>query len=252
MSNNRILVGAFVCATALALLSACAPIPAVKDVTADRDGHMQRNFAPQAVNPAVLKKVPAEAGHAGPGKLTITRIAHSEQNDGKKTSWKSVATYTDVGNGLFERMDEFSSNDIPTALYFALSYKGIFDLRWQNVPLQRMRAMPLYEVKEITRFDSIPAAMKEFEWDFSTGPQAQIANYLASQKKCKAVRRIAASEIYRSLGGQATEIDCETYANNSVQNRTKYMLLEQYGVGVLTELSSSVNKIVYEITDVKL
>jgi hypothetical protein len=252
MFFNNTKVKTLLGATGLALLSACTSVSTVKEVTADREGHMHKNFSPEALNPAIAKKMPA-AGKSGFGKLTITREAESTLNDGKKTTWKSVATFTDAGQGLVERMDEFSSNDIPTSQHYAISYKGAFDLKWQLVPLQAMRTMPIYEVKAITRFDNLPTAVgQEFEIDFQTGAQAQMANFLTEQRKCKAAQTMAASEINKKLNGQAIELDCETSLNNSVQNRTKLVFLEHYGVAILTEVDGSTNKVVYRITDVSL
>jgi hypothetical protein len=245
----KILLGA----TGLALLSACTSVSTVKDVTADRDGHMHKNFSPQALNPVVAKKLAVAGKSSGFGKMTVTREAESTQNDGKKTTWKSVETFTDAGHGLVERLDEFSSNDIPTSLHYTLSYKGAFDLRWQIVPLQAMRTTPIYEVKNITRFERLPTAVgQESVIDFQTGAQAQVANFLTEQRKCKAAHTMVASDINQKLSGQAIELDCETSLNNSIQNRTKMMFLEQYGVAILTEVSSSTNKVVYRITDVSL
>jgi hypothetical protein len=148
-------------------------------------------------------------------------------------------------------MEELSNNDIPYSLSYSLTYKGIIDLKWQNVPLRGRVTGPIYAVKDAARFDAIPSAIdKEFVVDYTSGFHTQIANFLSSQKACKTLRTLAASELHKKLTGQATEIECQLRANNAVQTRGKWVLLQDYGMAVSTEITSSSVKTVFRVVDV--
>lgn len=251
MSTRVINAANVLSAITVCLLSACTSITAVKDVTADKTGHLVKNFSPQTLAPAVSKKIPAEGKDAKFGKLIITTEATSELSDGKKEAWKSVMTLVDNGNGIIQTMNELSNNEIPYALIYSLTYKGLVDLRWQTVPLRGAVTGPVYELKDATRFDALPAGInKDFAVNYTSGSDIQIANFLSSQKTCTTKRVVAASEFHKSLPGQATEIECQQSNNNTVQSRSKWLLLQNYGVVVMIENTSSARKTTYRLVDV--
>lgn len=235
----------------LVLLSACSSIAQVQDVTADKAGYLSKNFSAQSLSPNVAKKIPREISVARFKTLTIIREGGAEQSGGKKETWKSVVTLVNVGNGLVQRMEEISNNDIPYGLFYSLTYKGVIDLKWQNVPLRGRVTSPIYEIKDTTRFDAIPLAMgKKSVIDYTSGMHGQIANFLSSQKTCKTLRTIAAKELNGKLTGQATEIECQLDTNKVVQSRGTWFLLQDYGAAISTEFASSSIKTTFRIVDV--
>lgn len=234
-----------------AILTACSSVVPIKDVTADQAGYLSKNFSPQQLSPSIAKKLPSDGKSVGFGKLIITSEVTSEQSDGKKESWKAVATLVDAGNGLVQRMVEVSSNDIPYALLYSLTYKGIVDLKWQQVPLRGSVTSMLYEIKDATRFDVIPSTIdKEFVVDYTSGISQQIANFSSHQKACKTSRIMPASELHKKLLGQAIEIECQMRSNGAVQNRTKLVLLQEYGVAFAVEDISSSKKTTSRVLEV--
>lgn len=232
-------------------LGACSSVVAVKDVAADQDAYLRQKFTTADINPAVAAKLPKVAGR-GFGQLVITREGVTEGSDGKKDSNVLTTTYIDGGNGLVSYKTELSNNGIPYALMYATSYRGLLTLRSQVVPLRLQNSGSIFEVKEI---DDVTALGTEtgstFRARYKTGMSIQFANFSEREKSCTAVRRFAAAELNGKLTGNAVEFDCEERSNNAVQDRSKWALLEQYGLAVQIEGVSATSKSTYRITDVK-
>lgn len=246
---------AFRCTSAvvcIGVLSGCTSVAPVKDVTSDPAAYMSKNFAAVMLSPSVAKSVPADAIPAGQGKLSLVTEANYESADGKKESWKNTITLTDLGQGLFQRMSEHSNNDIPYRISFSLTYRGFMDLRWQGVPLRGSMTEPLYEVKEVTRFDAVPTSEnQEFAVEYSSGSSIQIANFDKTRKSCKATHRLDAKAIHAKLVGAGLEFECQSLKDNVVQGRSKWVFLQNYGVAILTESTGSSYKTVIRVVDVK-
>ncbi len=238
-----------VAAMGLVVLAGCTVTP-VKEVTADKVGYLTSKFSPQVLSPSVAKKLPASGNIASFGRITIKVETDIEQSDGKKESLTSEVTFIDGGKGLVQRMSEISSNGIPFDLLYSLTYKGIYDLRWQAVPLRGSNSGLAYEVKDISKFDVIPtSAGNEFTVEYTSGTAIQIANLLASKKTCKALRIVGAQEIFTKIQGQAIEFECEQVSNGAIQKRAKTILLQQYGIAIETEATYASRKAVSRVVD---
>jgi len=234
------------------LLSACTSVTPVKDVTSDQAGYMTKKFSPKSLSTDVEKKIPPSAKTTNSGQVKITVEANTEQNDGKKQSYKNILTLTDVGNGQFQRLMEQTSNDIPYSLIYALTYKGMVGLRWQVVLLRNNMTTPLYEIRDVTRFDAIPsAANNEFVVEYSIGTENQMANSLLGQLSCKAARIFDAKELNEKLTGLATEFDCQQLYNKAIQSHSKWVMLQKYGFAILTEEVTSTQKTHYRVVDLR-
>jgi len=252
MRNANITGKLLLASLVVSLFPGCITVTNVKDVTADRGAYMATKFDPGTLSPVLAKKVPQDASGKGFGHLTITMEAKSEGSDGKTESWINTVTFVDAGHGFVQRMTESSNNDIPYNLAYSLTYKGIMDLRWQTVPLRGTVAGPLNEVKDTTRFDSLPETVgKEFVVDYLIAPDYQIANFRAYQKSCKATRALEAGSLHAKLPGPALELECQILMNNVVQSRSKWVLIQQYGLAIQIENVDSSNKSTVRVADVK-
>jgi hypothetical protein len=238
-------------AISFGLLSACSSVSQVKDVASDRDGYLTANFSPQSLSSSIAAKVPSDLKGSRFGRLIIKTEASGELSDGRKESWKAVWTLVDVGNGLVERIMEASNNDIPYLLNYSLAYRGYVELKWQSVPLRVTRTGPMYEIKDLTKFDAFPSAVdKEFVVDYTSGALNQIANFVTAEKSCRTTRTMAAADLHKNLHGQAVEFECRLSVNNALQVNEKFVMLEDYGVTILLESSKSAQKTTFRIVDV--
>jgi hypothetical protein len=233
-------------------LSACTSVVPVKDVTSDTEGYLKRNFMPEMINPAVRAKLPG-AKAAGFGRMTVIADGVSEGSDGKKETIHRITSYEDVGNGLFAYKHESQNNAIAYALNYGISYRGLLALRWQSVPLRQTNTGLIYEVKQLDQMTEAPSqAGKTFSATYKTGNSVQLAGYFDLQKACTAGRSYRAAEVNAKFAGQALELTCELRANNAVQDRSKWVLLESYGLAIELEGASASTKYTWTVVDVKL
>lgn len=247
---KTILMGPCLLVCAGALLAGCSSVVAVKDVTADQDNYLRRNFAPSETDPTLLAKLP-KSGTVAFSRIVLTRQVTTTSPDGKKEVNVATSTYFDGGNGVVYYKTELAANGIPYGLAFATSYKGWLSLRTQLVPLRSQTTTPIYEIKEINDITPVPTDIgKTFTAKFKNGTTMQIVNYFDFERSCTATRRLPASELNGKLEGTVLEFDCEERSGNLVRNRGKWAMLEKYGFAVQTESTSSSSTSTYQITDV--
>lgn len=247
MSSHAVRAKFLLSAVSFALLSACASGPELADPAT-----LPAKFAPPALSPALAKQLPASALGSRFGQLVITTRSNSEQTDGRKEAWTAAMTLVDGGNGLVQTMTELSSNEVLYGRIHSLSYRGLIDLRWQNVQLANPGASQVYEVKNASRFDALPTGLnQEFAYEFQSGAEAQSTNFQTSQRHCKSIRTLPASQLHQKLPGQATELECSQRNNNGAPNTSRWMLLEDYGVAILVESKSGSRKVDVRLLDVK-
>lgn len=251
MCSTNLVAKTFSMAACIGLLAACTSVSTVKEVTSDPSAYLSKKFTTASLSPSFMKKLPTDTIRSGQGRISLVTESNYEAADGKKETWKNKITLTDLGQGIFQKTMELSNNDIPYKVHYGLTYRGIMDLRWQAVPLRGSMTEPLYEVKDVTRFDSFPTTEnQEFTVDYSSGNEVQIAGFLSARKSCKATRILAAGDIHKKLDGKGLEIECQQFSNNLVQSRGKWVFLQNYGVAIQTESVGSAYKTLVRVIDV--
>ena len=229
------------------LLSGCADptLVKVKDIAADPSSYFSKNLSPESISPTVAAKLPT--GNAKFDQLKLTTKIDFVKGD-KTESRTAVITYLNKGNGRIGKMIEFSNNDVPYEIDYLLTYQGIVSLGWQNVNLGYTYANPHYEMKDTPRFDPILSEVgKEFTVKYMLGAVNQTRNFTAYELTCKASGTRPASTIYSGFVGQATDFNCGLLSNNIMIDRQHFAMLQQYGVAVLLDVSTSSMKIVYQV-----
>ena len=251
MLTKRWVLGATAAAAAM-LLSGCGTMTDVKTVANDPDAHFNYAFAPEKMSPKVLAQVPHNQSPLGFRKLTIKMQASSEESDGKKDSWVNLFTMEPFGNGeLVKLKREQSSNGIPYSVFFSISYRGLQDLRSQSVPLQGGYVGTIYDVKELKSLGVLPTAEgQSFLADFSAGPEVQLFNFIDYQRKCKATKVVPGSDYHKDLPGMVTELECENFRDGALQYRSKWIVMQAFGVALSTESVGTTAKNMYKILEV--
>lgn len=237
---------------AVSLLAACAsPPPTVSEKPpTDQDAFASRKFAPQYLAPAVARRIPAEAGRPRFGNITIATEVNTIETGGRLETSNVVLRFTDVGNGLMQRVAELSKVGIAFGSTYSLTYKGLADLKLQDVPLRRTVTRPVIEWKEVSRFDAIPTEPgKEFSFQYATGIENQTSNFLPIQNVCKSTRKVPASALNSRIQGDMLELECRLSSNNVLQSGSKWALLLAYGVAVETEHTRATSRSTTRITD---
>lgn len=251
MCSANLVAKIFSTTACIGLLTACTSVSSVKEVTSDPSAYLAKKFVKASLSPSLVKKLPADDIRSGRAQISLVTESNYEAADGKKETWKNKITLIDLGQGVFQKTVEQSNNNIPFKVHYGLTYRGLMDLRWQSVPLRRSITEPLFEVKDVTRFDALPIAEnQEFTVDYSSGNEVQIAGFFSARKSCKATRQLAAQDIHKKLDGKGLEIECQQFSNNLVENRSKWVFLQNYGIAIQTEGIGSAYKTIIRVIDV--
>lgn len=232
-------------------LTACSSVVPVSEVMSDRTAYLDKSFSRPLLVPEVAKKVAIVPVERKFGSAVLSITVSTEHSDGRKESYKNAQTLVDKGDNFIQILNEFRRNDIPSTLAYALTFKSLFDLRWQTVPLRNATSGPLYSVREIKRFADFPSgAGGEFLVEYASGPDFQIANFPTSTISCKATKEMFASEVHKNFTGKAFELDCELLGNGVLQHKSKKVFLQSYGFAVTKEIVRAANKTSFTLDDV--
>jgi hypothetical protein len=235
-------------AAAAACLPGCAGVSSVKDVLADPNAYLTQ-FAPANVPPELLKQLPRNEPAVGFSRLELQTeiVDHGEDKPERRLVVKSV--YVNAGpGGLVESYDEYQSNGLPYRINYKLSYRGMYQVRWQTVFHNAARTNPMSGTRSFERADSLPAHVSSrtpFEEAQTYGSISQ----LHVRHACTVGERKPASTLLPELGGDAIEVDCDTYGNNGqVGERLVWAYLEKYGIAVILKTMDASS---YDVTTLK-
>jgi hypothetical protein len=253
--NETLILNAFY-VTGVLILSGCTTVTptTVKEVTSNSSGYISKNFTAQSVRPNVLREIPSDRDTGvNFQKLIITQVGEVEDSGYRKFTLAGKSTFVKTANGLLQTTLEISNNDIPYEVRHSVSYKGMINLKWQIIRVEGKYANPIYEVKNVTKFDSIPTNVgDEFVMKATSAKQEQLDNFNVFQRKCRASKSDSAMLLHPKLSGQAVTMDCEYLSNDTLMSRSKWILLKDYGVAVMMENKSSTRKDTLAITNVEI
>lgn len=236
-------------------LSGCVQGPPIKEVAADKEGYMTRNFSMQSVDEGIFKQL---SGAHQPSidfkKMKVLFHLESTSAGGNKYLSDGSVIYRPLGGGYVQQLMEHSSNGIPFSLLYELEY-GILHLKWQTASLQSANADPASVVTKLVKFEAIPNSVeKKFSLEYSWGISTGKGSIGSSKWSCETTKVIPATTINPKLNGRAIEVGCDIENDSSgvVAGHNKWLFLEDYGVS-LTEETGTVNgKNTYTIADVQL
>jgi len=228
----------------------------VKENAADKEHYLRENFTLQQLEGDVAKQM-AGGGHA-PLAFETIKVKRNDLYEikGKTAATASVAvTVKNGGSGLIQEIMEYSSNGIPYGDQFSLSYMGLLPLRTGTVHLNRSRVDGVYEVYRIKRIDKDAIHPREdtaYVFDWVQGPDTmQIGGFGASVKLvCHAGKFYAATAIYSALPGKAIDFDCQREVNGVLNAKLKFVVLDSFGLALMTKYQDSKKTETYTIESV--
>lgn len=233
-----------------ALLTACGTVTPVKEVTDNPEAYLNQRFAAHDLIPSVRKAVQDKGGT--PRRITFIREGTATTVDGKALSWKSRLLLITKSDGIVQKLEEVSTNDLINTIFYSVSYKGIVDLRWQSVPVRARFAAPIYEIKEVRHFKPMAGEPEPYlDMRFTSGLMNQTANFPEAEVTCSAIRRFPATEIHKKLTGLATELGCKIINASVVKSRSKWAVLDSYGTAIKTEYANNQLTERYRVLDVE-
>ena len=251
---------AAVLATVLAtLLAACAPIAPVKEdaaprATAPNDAaeFAQRKLLPGSLAPAVTRRLPVASANppvafAG---LTVTMAGTTVEANGQTEFSTTVLRFTNLGNGLLQRAAELSKYDIGYGTTYSLTWRGLLDLKWQEVPLRSRIVRPVIEMKNAARIDALPTEPgRDVSFEYSTGLESQASGFLPIQLGCRSTRKLPANTLHARIAGEALELDCRLRGDNALQGTSKWLVLLSYGLAIEMEQVRGTTRVTSRIAD---
>jgi hypothetical protein len=236
-------------------LSGCAPM-AVKDITADRTGYLEKNFTPALLSADTGKTIAGVKIAPRFSKATVEYKYEIETNLGeKKVSESSTIQYEDLGNGVIREMAEYFNNGIPVSTSYELRYGGFLPLRTQRVFNANRVGNLIVEVKQFKSFDKNFANMQEnskYDADWASGNTVQIMNFFDRKQTCTTGKAYAANTVNAAFAGNAVDVDCELSFNGNLDTKQQFIYLQQYGFAVARGMTVTSGKIKAAISSVKL
>ncbi|WP_139351318.1 hypothetical protein [Rhodanobacter sp. B05] len=225
----------------------------VKTILQDVDAYRSSEFTPSALPGQVLKTIMnADSQPVGFHRLLLDTYTTSVENGGASIKhFTNHDLYENEGNGLVSAKSTLSSNDIQLMMIFNLSYRNIYSVRSQNVPLNAANAYGIIETHLLSHFDA--AAMgHEIMYSYDSGYVWQTRNYGHAESKCVFGRTFDASEINPAIQGSVRDLDCHVSNQNGVVISNEHRVyLDRYGFAILLGRKNAAQDITFKVTSFK-
>lgn len=238
VSRNAILGMARVAlAGAIVMVSqGCAtPGRPAKTVVTDREPSLRERMSPSGLSKAVLAQVERGGGDASIpfARLEVHFQCTREEEDGRTVKREGAETILNAGNGLVQLESVWSGNSLPYRINSRLTYGGMVVLRSQVAYLNRAAPEPTSEATSLTSFapevlHPVPGKEYVFVTAFNRAGKTSQETFT-----CRGGPAAPASDLSADLKGQVFEMACETRNERGTPiQRSKYALLEEYGVAL--------------------
>lgn len=232
-------------------ISGCAgdSVPLV-DAVKDKKSFLVENYSAKSINENVFKKLPLESdGQKSEFKVYFS--SHVEGANGLKLDRKMSSTYTNLGNGLIQNIDEYSSNDIPNIYNFSISYRDLIEIKWQEAFPGEMYTRYPMEIKEITTWDKLDQdSTGSFKAAYKFGRVMQMGNYTDGEFSCLIEKQVDAQTIHAKLTGKARMLNCTSAENGLVSFKQKRVYVDNLKVALPLETISANSKENFTVLDI--
>lgn len=253
--NVRNLCKLLFLSVAAAAMAACAPAT-VKEINANRSGYVEANFSQKQIPEGV-----ARALNKNGTPVLNFKTARIKMNAvyASRTSKEQTPTVTlalrNLGDGYILRLEEYESNGIAYGSQYSISHGGVLKLRDQDIFYSRAYAGQLFEVKELTAYPgdvSNPGEHSTYLYEWQEGAHHQIANFTSMKMICSTGKFYEASSLFSELKGKAIDFNCERLVDGITRAKQKFALLMEFGIVILLEYQSAVNKNTHTIVGVEI
>lgn len=232
---------AVLCGAAASLLSGCLSPVQVKDVQQDKTGFLTSHFSPGNLPPGVLKTI----SNADSGQVNFKRVVYQldwdNHTEDKSKEFKATekSTVTNVGNGLVQYMIESSRNGVPVSQTYGISYRNFITTMVQSMNLSANIAPMEMQIKSFEHFDPVSSLKTGLHYTYKWGTTVQIMNFHDGKVSCVSDGAQPASELNKSLSGEAWKMTCQFFNQNGVLgSKSTYAYLEKYGIAILVRVES--------------
>ena len=150
------------------------------------------------------------------------------------------------------KVSELSSNGIPSAATYSLSYLNLYTLKQETaVYSQRVAPLPIlvHGVDNSQFVFDKPREGATYTSTFTSGTTVQIMNFRNMVRTCHAGHYYPASKVTPGLSGQAIDLDCDESKDGIIQNKSRHTYLTEYGVGVVRSMATASAKFEWSYTE---
>ena len=206
----------------------------------EKDAYLQQQYSPNALP----KKVFDTIVQGGARSASFKRISIDSKTVADKAgaaipiSSDTDSIYENAGNGFVRQVNVTKLNGFEQNDFFALSYKGVMDLRAQAISVSATTMPPIAGMISISRFDGAVDG-PHFSYvgtdAFNTpGSPSEEVHY-----ECSGGSSYPASQINPAIQGSAHDVECQALnANGIVTGVSRYGYLEKYGFAILMHFKS--------------
>lgn len=234
------------CVVVAGSLAGCVTPVQVKNVQQDKAGYLARNFAPGDLPASVQKAInDADATPLKFKKVTYHLAWSMNVDDKNKTlNLDETRTLNNAGGSFVESMSESSRNGEPIAQHYEVSYRNMMPLKAQGMNVSANVALMQNEVRDFEHFDPIASLRSGLDYRYKVGNSVQIMNFRDGRTSCVRGDAQPASDLNRSLSGEAWDVNCTTYNMNGIQqNKERFAYFMDYGFAIRmhSETAAAIN-----------
>ncbi|WP_147329495.1 hypothetical protein [Paraburkholderia sp. DHOC27] len=231
-------------------LSGCVQFTPVKDIAKDKPGYLAANFTIESLPSSVREKLPPEGSHPLPFKVLSISGSVSGHIGANNTSSNFTTTFVNTKDtGLVQQLHEVSSNGIPSAATFSLSYLNLYSLKQETTSYFTPIAPQPNIAHDIDQnpFNIVkPEENSTFSTTVSLGYPAQLVNFRVIVATCHTGRYYSASRVNAGLSGNAIDLDCEETKDGILQDTTRRTYLSEYGIYVVRSVATAAAKLEWQ------
>jgi hypothetical protein len=237
----------------VAALSGCVQFTPVKDMALDKPAYLAAHFNIESLPASVQGKLPSSGTHPLPFK--VLAIAGSMVGHVGATTLQGNFQTTMINakdTGVVQQVSELSSNGIPSAATYSLSYLNLYTLKQETaVYSQRVAPLPIlvHGVDNNQFVFDKPREGATYTSTFTSGTTVQIMNFRDMVRTCHAGHYYPASKVTPGLSGQAIDLDCDESKDGIIQNKSRHTYLTEYGVGVVRSMATASAKFEWSYTE---
>lgn len=227
-----------------AMLCGCMP-EAVKQIEANKSDYLQSHFAVTDVPQQVAATLAAaDSAPMGFHRMDLTlSLTVSRASDNHVNHYVNTTTYTVAGGPYIQILDVLNNNGVPFEEDYSLTYRGLFYLRTQQVPLNALSSNPIFAVHSLEPIGTWPASARgggDVHFRFEQGFSQQLVNFQTGALNCGFGSVFPASKLNPVLVGDAQQLHCTALNTNGVViSHSEAAWLMHYGLVFTTQIVTS-------------
>jgi len=236
-------------------LTGCAGPQRAKDINANLDSYLDKEFTIAYVSPGLRSKI-NDVGLTAPSPAKEITMKFNQRvkllGDQTEKIAQPEFRLRNLGGGYYQDIRDIQNNGYLATRFVYLTWAGLLPLKAEQLASDRDFPIPTGEVKDITPFKFNPSQLKtgdRFNYEFKIGSRPQAFNLGSERADCVVDNVAPASQLHRSVPGTGVWISCDMAVERGQPSKNKAVFLVDYGYAVFTEFRSPSRTSTYELID---